>query len=343
MMDGGRWGIVATGILQVKLTKFLEETRLHEQDGKTKNIFFATVGESHGIIGFRMALPDRCRERALPATRSCVRSTEMTFALDAISPRILLCFDFDGTMHHPASTPPIADEFWDLLNRLRDDRSAVWGINTGRSLPHLIEGLEESQVPYLPDFIVAREREIFYPDTNGGWHADRDWNDACHQAIADLLGESKDLMGKIRFLVEERTGAEWLEQVGEPAGIISRTEEEMAWIVGQVESMVPATSRLGWQRNTIYLRFGHRAYQKGSSLARVTSHFGLKPSEVFAIGDSHNDIEMLHHETAAMIACPANAVEEIAAHVARQGGYLCRAPYSQGAAEAMRHFLMRQE
>ena len=254
------------------------------------------------------------------------------------SANLLLSFDFDGTMHHPATSPSIAPAIWDLFDALRDKHGALWGINTGRSLPHLIEGLQESGVPRFPDFIVAREREIFFPGESGEWHADGEWNDACELAIRQLLAESDNMMKKIRGLVEERTGAQWLEEPGEPAGIISRTEEEMAWIVAQVESIVPPTSRLGWQRNSIYLRFGHRAYQKGSSLARVTGHFQLTPDRVFAIGDSHNDLEMLHRDVAGMFACPANAVTEIASHVMEQGGYLCRESHSQGAVEALRHF-----
>ena len=252
---------------------------------------------------------------------------------------LLLCFDFDGTMHDPATSPPIAPALWDLFDALRERNGALWGINTGRSLSHLIEGLQESGVPYFPDFIVAREREIFYPGVSGEWRPDDEWNDACERSIHQLLAESDSMMKKICGLVEERTGAQWLEQPGEPAGIISRTEEEMAWIVTQVESIVPSTSRLGWQRNSIYLRFGHRAYQKGSSLARVASHFQLMPSQIFAIGDSHNDLEMLHRDVASMVACPANAVEEIASHVADQGGYCCKESHSQGAVEALRHFL----
>lgn len=285
------------------------------------------------VVGNRHCLTD------IPA----LQENQMNLTHHAMPPRILLSFDFDGTLHHPASTPPISSDFWNVLDDLRDHHAALWGINTGRSLPHLIEGLEESRVPYPPDFVVAREREIFFYDKKGEWQADHSWNAACDRAIADLLRESQATMKKIRFLVEEKTGAEWLEQPGEPAGIISRTEEEMAWIVGQVESIVPTASLLGWQRNSIYLRFGHRAYQKGSSLAHVANHFALKPSQVFAIGDSHNDMEMLQRDTASMIACPANAVEEIAQHVAGQGGYQCRESYSRGAAEAMRHFLLDQK
>ncbi len=262
----------------------------------------------------------------------------MSLGVPPFRPARLLSFDFDGTLHNPAADPPVSPALFSLLQELRDTHQAAWGINTGRALPHVLEGLAESHFPSPPDFIIAREREIFTASADGTWQADDEWNLRCERDIAQLLRDSEDLMKEIRHLVQERTGAAWIEQLGEPAGIIARTEEEMAWIVGQIEARVPPASALGWQRNSIYLRFGDLAFQKGSSLARVAQRFGIAPSGIFAIGDSHNDLEMLDHSVAAMIACPANAVPEITAHVTAQGGYRCAQPYSEGAVEALRHF-----
>jgi HAD superfamily hydrolase (TIGR01484 family) len=253
-------------------------------------------------------------------------------------PNHLLSFDFDGTLHNPAGVPPVSFAFFALLTELRETHQAAWGINTGRSLEYLLEGLAESQFPSPPDFIIAREREIFFLANDQIWQPDDEWNQRCEREIAQLLVESEDFMHEIRHLVKERTGAEWIEQPGEPAGIIARTETEMAWILTQIETRVPPTSALGWQRNSIYLRFGDRAFQKGSSLARVASRLDIPPARIFAIGDSHNDLEMLDHTIAAMIACPGNAVSEISAHINAQGGYHCRESYSEGAIEALRHF-----
>lgn len=269
---------------------------------------------------------------------SCVFTGILPFC-----PARLLSFDFDGTLHNPAADIPVSPALFALLHELRDTHQAAWGINTGRALPYLLEGLTESHFPSLPDFIIAREREIYYATGDGTWRADEEWNQRCEQDIAQLLRDSEDLMKEIRHLVQERTGAEWIEQPGEPAGIIARTEEEMAWILSQIETRVPSQSALGWQRNSIYLRFGDLAYQKGSSLARVAQCLGIAPAGIFAIGDSHNDVEMLDRNVAALIASPANAVPEITAHVAAQRGYLCQQSYSEGAVEALRHFFSKPQ
>lgn len=145
-------------------------------------------------------------------------------------------------------------------------------------------------------------------------------------------------MATIRREIETHTGAQWVEQTGDPAGLIARSEEEMEWIVSRVRELAVDEPLLGWQRNSIYLRFGHRQYQKGSTLVELAARHGLTPAACFAIGDSHNDFEMLAPTAAARIACPANAVPDIRAHVEAAGGYACQAPHSHGCIEALDHF-----
>jgi hypothetical protein len=86
------------------------------------------------------------------------------------------------------------------------------------------------------------------------------------------------------------------------------------------------------------LRFGHRDYHKGSSLAEIARHYGLGATDCFAVGDSHNDFEMLDPRNAAKFACPGNAVAEVKAHVAKLGGYLAQRVYGDGAVEALEYY-----
>ena len=250
----------------------------------------------------------------------------------------VLSFDFDGTLHHPAELPPVPVEFFELIQRLRHERGVVWGINTGRSQPQMREGFKESGFPFLPDWVVAREREIYFPGGDGRWLPHDAWNRSCESQIHGLFKSARKLLDAIRHQVEESTGAQWLAMDGEPAGIIARTEEEMEWIVKKFERLVRDEPRLGWQRNSIYLRFGHRDFQKGSSLSEVARHYGLGSPRCFAIGDSHNDMEMLDPAHAAMAACPGNAVAAVKQHVTAVGGYVATALHGSGVIEAVRHF-----
>ena len=250
----------------------------------------------------------------------------------------VLAFDFDGTLHDPAANPAVPGGFFELLVRLRQEHALGWGINTGRSLEHVLEGLNESRFPLQPDWVVAREREIYFCGSNGRWQPLVAWNRSCEQQIHGLFNRAGKLLRAMRHLVEQSTGAHWIAMDGEPAGLIARTDEEMAWIVDQLLEMASAEPLLSWQRNSIYLRFGHRDFQKGSSLSEVARHYALDSSACFAIGDSYNDLTMLDARHARMIACPGNALADVKDHVSAAGGYVAHAAHGAGVIEALEHF-----
>ncbi len=253
-------------------------------------------------------------------------------------PSAILSFDFDGTLHDPAMEPPVPTDFFGLVRELREDRGVLWGINTGRSLEHLMEAFTESRFPFLPDWVVAREREIYFSEAKGRWLPHQPWNRRCEKEIHGLFKRAHKLLARIRHEIEEHTGAQWMQWEGEPAGVIARTEEEMAWIVERVAPLAAYEPHLAWQRNSIYLRFGHRDFHKGSSLTEIARHHRVAAARCFAMGDSHNDLEMLDPAHAGMTACPANSVAEIREKVIFTGGLVTRGAHGNGAIEALRHF-----
>jgi len=183
--------------------------------------------------------------------------------------------------------------------------------------------------------VVTREREIHLAVPGGGWQPHAEWNLRCERDIAELFSCHQLLLGRIRREVEEQTGAQWLELDGDPAGVIARTEEEIEWIVGRVLECVDPASDLAWQRNSIYLRFGHRGYHKGSSLSEVSRLLGVGHANRLAIGDSHNDAGMLDGSHAGRVACPANAIAEVRELVTSAGGWVCHAAHGDGVLEAL--------
>jgi HAD superfamily hydrolase (TIGR01484 family) len=253
-------------------------------------------------------------------------------------PRAILSFDFDGTMHHRACDTPVPDVLFEEIRRIRREYNALWGINTGRSLAHMIEGIEESGFPFLPDWVVARECEIYTPEDSHQWNPHQHWNQRMHEETGALFDQAEALLARIRQEVEQHTGASWMDAEGEPAGLIALTLEEMEWIMARVITLAGDHPELAWQRNSIYLRFCHRKYHKGSCLAEVAHRHGVPAARCFAIGDGHNDLEMLHRDHAGMIACPANAVPDIQEAVRSGGGWIAPLAYGYGTAEALRHY-----
>lgn len=254
-----------------------------------------------------------------------------------------LSFDFDGTLHDPSGNPPVPLEFFELIRGLRVRRRVLWGINTGRSLGHLMEGMVESNFPFLPDWVVAREREIYLSDRMGGWLPHSPWNTRCEREVHGLFQRAAKLMAHIRREIEEHTGAQWMEWQGEPAGVIARTEEEMAWIVERVTPLAAEEPHLSWQRNSIWLRFGHKDFHKGSSLSEVSRIHLMQAARCFAVGDSHNDLDMLDPAHAGMIACPANALGEIRTKVGDSGGLITSQVHGHGVIEALRHYFHKDQ
>ena len=250
-------------------------------------------------------------------------------------PQWLLAFDFDGTLIDPDAHPPVDLRFFEMIELLRGSHRAFWGINTGRSLMHTVEGLVQARFPFLPDFLIVREREIYTPNEFGRWVADDAWNKPCDKAHAKLFRKHRRLLKGIRTWVESETAAVWGIQQGEPDGIVASTASEMDGIVAYIDSHIGSIPALSYQRNGIYLRFSHGDYHKGTAMREVARQLGLGADHTFAIGDSHNDLDMLDLGMAAHIACPANACDEIKHHVANQGGYVAQSTSSKGTIEAL--------
>ena len=112
----------------------------------------------------------------------------------------------------------------------------------------------------------------------------------------------------------------------------------MEWIVEHIRPIAATEPQLSWQRNSIYLRFGHREFQKGSSLSHLVAHYSLSVERCFAIGDSHNDLEMLDPAHASMIACPANAVAAVKSKIHAHSGLITQAVHGHGSIQALQHF-----
>ncbi len=249
----------------------------------------------------------------------------------------ILSFDFDGTLHDPEADPAVEMEFFEKIMKLRE-LGWIWGINTGRSQLQMKQGFMEVRFPFLPDFLVARERELYTPSEFGNWYPVEDWNRQVERDHKRFFRKVKKPLQRIREYVVSETQAEWVEQEGDPAGVVASTEAEMAKICERIDAEALHSPLLGYLRNTIYLRFSHKDYHKGSALAEVTKRTGITAAEVLVAGDGHNDLDMLQCCYANWIICPSNAHVDVQQAVKDQGGYIAKERASLGVLEALEHF-----
>ena len=256
-----------------------------------------------------------------------------------LSPR-LLSFDFDGTLVWAGE--PVAPEFLKLIRDLTANGGA-WVINTGRKLEELEYGLEDHQFSSLPDYVITEETQLFARNhKTESWEEVGDWNQRRLDANRQLISEGREFFAFVRDHVEQKTGASYLsvECENTPDEIIAAHEEEMDEIAEFLDAESDRTGfdALSFQRNSIYLRFTHRDFDKGRTLAELTRVLGLNPAHVFAVGDNHNDLPKLDPEVAGAIACPGNALGLVKSTVTAHGGYVASKPGPHGVREALEFF-----
>ena len=246
----------------------------------------------------------------------------------------LLSLDFDGTMVGPwlDGKAAVSEELVRCLAALRNG-GALLAINTGRNLALVDQGME--LFPAIPDFALTIEREIFCR-TKQGWDPLSEWNERCHQDHEELYTEAAILLAEIEtYIMNERQVRSYREH-GRMVGLIAQNNDEMDRTVEYLRLKCRPVANLSFQRNSIYLRFCHAFYHKGSVLKALQTHLGVEPHETFAAGDNFNDLPMLDSEIAHHLACPVNSVDEVKEMVRRHGGYVAEQAGGDGVAEALR-------
>ena len=249
----------------------------------------------------------------------------------------LLSTDFDGTIVNHETTPAVQPAFFELLERLRGD-GVLWAVNTGRVLWHIEEGLHELQFPVQPDYVLTSEREVFHRGAKGRWEDYGDWNARCAEAHDRLFSQAGTLLADIEAFLAAHTKAHPIYEGERLIGLAAESDDEMDHVVDFLAKECARVPGFHFMRNTIYVRFCHEAYSKGTALGELARLTGISRDEIFAAGDHYNDLPMLDGRHAAWVACPGNAVEAVKRTVSEAGGYVAAGACSVGIVEALEHF-----
>src|SRR5204863_9849301 len=130
-----------------------------------------------------------------------------------------------------------------------------------------------------------------------------------------------------------------LNQTAGLEGLVAESEEELDRVTKFIDQAREKQPKFHYQRNTVYLRFCHADYHKGTALAELSRLLEMPRVHIFAAGDHHNDISMLDGRFAQYSACPANAIPEVKEAVESAGGYVASKDCGAGVHEALRHFI----
>lgn len=248
----------------------------------------------------------------------------------------LLSMDFDGTLVRDWAPPPYPQKLVQILNQLRRDGVLI-AVNTGRTLRLVEEALEYTGFPVRPDFALTTEREVFRW-SGSSWDDFGGWNSRCREEHDNLYMNSVTLLEQIERYVEFMTVARLHYDEGRLSGIVSTTHAEMDTICQFIETHRSGYPDFAYQRNSVYIRFCHSAYHKGTALAELQRLTDISCDETFAAGDNFNDLPMLNLAFARFLACPSNAIEDVKSTVIKQGGFVAAQDSGLGVYEALRHF-----
>ena len=253
----------------------------------------------------------------------------------------LLSIDFDGTLVSRVSEPVLDAQCMELIRALQN-AGALWAINTGRSVDLLESGLADFAFPIRPDFILTTERDVFRPGQNGEkWEPFGDWNERCARDHAELFSSADGVLAEVVDFVTQQTKARLIYNSEGLEGLVAENDQEMERITEFIQQARADHPKLDYQRNTVWLRFCHTDYHKGSALAELARLLEIPREQIFASGDHHNDISMLDGKVAAMPSCPANAIREVQEAVRNAGGYIAQKDHGAGVYEALMHFVNR--
>jgi hypothetical protein len=250
----------------------------------------------------------------------------------------LLSTDFDGTLVSHNSDPAVSPELFTALLEMRA-AGVQWAINTGRTLWHAEEGLrKEFRFPIEPDYLLVEERDIYRRTRNANWEPLGDWNSRAARDTDEMFGLGEAMFAEVLRFQECIDGAQAIYDRGRFIGSVTKTNAEMDRLCAFLDQIRQRLPLFNYQRNTIYVRFCHHAYSKGTALAELARHLDLQPSQIFAAGDHFNDLPMLDGKFAAHVACPGNSCDEVKQLVRTAGGYIAHGEASAGVVEALRHF-----
>jgi HAD superfamily hydrolase (TIGR01484 family) len=249
----------------------------------------------------------------------------------------LISTDFDGTLHAEFENPPVPEELQELLGELQR-HGAKWVINTGRDLTSVMEGIARSRLRVKPDYLVVVEREI-YMHHNSQYVECDPWNKSCRRDHAEVFSRVRQDIPRLMAWINERFSATLYEDPYSPFCMIAESDTDADQIQAFLEDYCREIPPLTFVRNSVYARFSHTGYNKGTALGEIARQLGVRSKNVFAAGDHLNDIPMLTETFAGLLTAPDNAIPKVKEHVSRQEGYISHQPWGHGVARGLEFYL----
>lgn len=250
--------------------------------------------------------------------------------------RYLVSLDFDGTLWCE-QTRQIPAPFFEMMQRWRPF-GVRWGINTGRSLPYLMQDLMSSS-PHLPDFICTCERYIYMADAAGRLLPDAAHNAECASINASVRARfAPILQHTMEGLKLRHPEWQWEYAADDPLSIEAIDAATMDAMAPDMNSLAAQDATISLQRAGRYLRFADARFNKGTVLQRVAARWAVPATRIAILGDGHNDLHAFQTLPQAFCAAPSTAHPEVCSWLQAHGGFVSPEP---GVLQALQHWANR--
>lgn len=250
--------------------------------------------------------------------------------------RYLISLDFDGTLLSD-ETHSIESGFFEQMACWRA-QGVRWGINTGRSLPYLMQDFQRFST-CLPDFICTCERYIYVADDMGRLCPNTAHNARCMDVNQTLCNRFAPYL-HARMHHVRLAHPEWIWEYAtdDPLSIEAMDAATMDALAPFVMQLIEQEEGIALQRAGRYLRLSDARYDKGSVLSTVAAYWNVLPCHVAIIGDGHNDLLAFKALPTAFCAAPSNAHPDVRAWLRSHGGYVSP---ERGVLQALRFWASR--
>jgi len=251
----------------------------------------------------------------------------------------LVACDLDKTLMDGV---PIAPQMKDFIVKMRK-KGIKFIINSGRYLKDILDVLSESKVPCpegYPEAIISQHGIFIHYLKGRNFVEDEEWNrkkEKEFEMLCQEIGWKSKLWEKI---IEERLKIKPVKkEIDQGVFRVSFSSEEEAERVREALVKEDSFKYTTFLRNRYLLIASLSTAQKGRALLRVAQHFNIPPQQVLAIGDSHNDEDMLNGKYGFIPAAPSNAEEGIKQLVKKKNGYIASRPEGDGVIEIVSSLL----
>jgi HAD superfamily hydrolase (TIGR01484 family) len=246
----------------------------------------------------------------------------------------LVALDLDGTILSNGVISLDVKRYLGLL----DERGVKVSIVTGRDLPDIEGILERNRFSKrYPHSIIAEGAFVYYL-SDGRYLPDEEWNLERRRDLERLRRSIGPLSHK--FAMDVRRVVRPVDELVEDGVIYfafstNEEAEKARVLLDELLAPFPLAKII---RNKRFIALTSRTGLKGSSLKRVIAHYGIPSGEVLAIGDSHNDEDMLNDDKGFRVATTSNADDVIKELVLRRGGYVASKAIGEGVLEIFDRF-----